>query len=125
MAAYASGTRLHTDAVAALEPVMGIDEMVASRAAVARGVRVDATILAYIQRLVGTTRGHESVQLGAGPRASLALLDPVMTFAPIPLTALVVSAAMYLPGVPDAVLRRVLGGSPAAPRSTTHCRRRR
>ena len=32
---------------------------------------------------------------------------------------------MYLPGVPDAVLRRVLGGSPAAPRSTTHCRRRR
>jgi MoxR-like ATPase len=75
LAAYASGTRLHTDAVAALQPVMTIDELVASRATVARGVRVDATILGYIQRLVAATRGHDSVQLGAGPRASLAVLE--------------------------------------------------
>ena len=75
LAAYASGRRLHTDAVAALEPVMTVDELVASRATVARGVRVDETILGYIQRLVATTRGHESVQLGASPRASLAVLE--------------------------------------------------
>jgi MoxR-like ATPase len=75
LAAYASGRRLHADAVSALEPVMTIDELVASRAAVVHGVRVDATILGYIQRLVGATRGHESVQLGAGPRASLAILE--------------------------------------------------
>jgi MoxR-like ATPase len=75
LAAYASGRRLHIDAVQALQPVMTIDELVASRAEVVRGVRVDASILGYIQRLVGTTRGHESVQLGAGPRASLAVLE--------------------------------------------------
>ena len=75
LSAYASGRRLHADAVAALEPVMTVEDLVASRAAVVRGVRVDASILGYIQRLIGSTRGHESVQLGAGPRASLAVLE--------------------------------------------------
>jgi pimeloyl-ACP methyl ester carboxylesterase len=41
-----------------------------------------------------------------GRAASLALLDPVMTFAPIPVKALLVSAALFLP-VPEAVRRRV------------------
>jgi len=41
-----------------------------------------------------------------GRAASLALLDPVMTFAPIPVKALVVSAGLFLP-VPESVRRRV------------------
>ncbi len=41
-----------------------------------------------------------------GRVASLALLDPVMTFAPIPVKALLVSAGMFLP-VPESVQRRV------------------
>jgi pimeloyl-ACP methyl ester carboxylesterase len=43
-----------------------------------------------------------------GRAASVVLLDPAMTFAPIPAKTIVASMAMYLPGVPDAVLRRVL-----------------
>jgi len=41
-----------------------------------------------------------------GRAASLALVDPVMTFAPIPVKALAVSAAMFLP-VPEPLQRRV------------------
>jgi pimeloyl-ACP methyl ester carboxylesterase len=41
-----------------------------------------------------------------GRAASLALLDPVFTFAPIPAKALLVSAGLFLP-VPDSVRRRV------------------
>jgi pimeloyl-ACP methyl ester carboxylesterase len=41
-----------------------------------------------------------------GRAASLTLLDPVLTFAPIPAKALVVSAGLFLP-VPDVVRRRV------------------
>ncbi len=40
----------------------------------ARRVRVDPEILAYITRVVGRTRVHPSVDLGASPRASIALL---------------------------------------------------
>jgi pimeloyl-ACP methyl ester carboxylesterase len=43
-----------------------------------------------------------------GRAASLTLLDPAMTFATIPVKAVLASIFMYLPGVPDAVLRRVL-----------------
>src|SRR5882724_7795039 len=41
-----------------------------------------------------------------GRAASLALLDPVMTFAPIPVKAILVSAGMFLP-VPKPLQRRV------------------
>ena len=41
-----------------------------------------------------------------GRAASLALLDPVITFAPTPVKALLVSAAMFLP-VPEPLQRRV------------------
>ena len=40
----------------------------------ARSVRVDREILAYIAALVGRTRQHPAVALGASPRASIALL---------------------------------------------------
>ena len=51
------------------------DDLLASRQAVARSVRVDPGIQRYILDVVTATRRDESVQIGAGPRASLALLD--------------------------------------------------
>jgi MoxR-like ATPase len=73
--AYATGRRLHDDAVAALEPVLTRDELVEARRAVATGVRVEKGIQTYVVRLAGATRKDERVQIGAGPRASLALLE--------------------------------------------------
>jgi MoxR-like ATPase len=75
LAAYAGGTRLHDEAVARLEAVMSRDELVESRQAVAHGVRVEKGIQDYILKIVTATRKDESVQIGAGPRASLALLE--------------------------------------------------
>ena len=75
LSAYASGRRLHDDAVAALEPVLTREELVEARKAVAASVRVEPGIQAYVIRLVGATRKDDRVQIGAGPRASLALLE--------------------------------------------------
>jgi MoxR-like ATPase len=72
---YASGQRLHDEGVAALEPVLSRDELVQARQVVAKGVRVDKAVQSYVLRLVSATRKDESVQIGAGPRASLALLE--------------------------------------------------
>jgi MoxR-like ATPase len=74
LAAYAEGRRLHDDAVLRLEPVLQRDDLVAARRTLAQGVRVEPRLLEYIRLVVRTTREHEGVQLGAGPRASLALL---------------------------------------------------
>ena len=49
--------------------------MLAARRTVATSVRVEPQIIKYIQSLVAKTRNDESVQIGAGPRASLALLE--------------------------------------------------
>src|SRR5438270_571867 len=73
--AYASGRRLHDDAVAALQPVMNGEELLAARRTVGATVRVEPQIIRYIQNIVAKTRTDESVQIGAGPRASLALLE--------------------------------------------------
>jgi len=73
--AYASGRRLHDDAVAALEPVLSRDELAEIRRTVAAGVRVEPGIQAYLVRIATATRKDERVQIGAGPRASLALLE--------------------------------------------------
>lgn len=72
---YAAGRRLHDDLVSTLEPVMTSDELLASRRLVSRTIRVDANILDYILQLVSRTRQDEAVQIAAGPRASLALLE--------------------------------------------------
>ena len=75
LSAYATGRRLHDEAVAALEPVLSREELVEARKAVAASVRVEPGIQAYVIRLVGATRKDDRVQIGAGPRASLALLE--------------------------------------------------
>ena len=73
--AYASGRRLHDEAVAGLEPVLTREELAEARRVVAASVRVEPGIQAYVVRLVGATRKDDRVQIGAGPRASLALLE--------------------------------------------------
>jgi MoxR-like ATPase len=73
--AYASGNRLHDVAVEALSAVLSREELAESRKVVASGVRVDPGIQRYMLDVVTATREDEAVQIGAGPRASLALLD--------------------------------------------------
>jgi MoxR-like ATPase len=75
LAAYASGQRLHDDMVAKLQPVVSADELAQARRTVATQVRVEPEIIRYIQEIVAKTRNDDAVQIGAGPRASLALLE--------------------------------------------------
>jgi MoxR-like ATPase len=56
-----------------LRPVVGADEIEALRRT-ARTVHVEPPIREYIARIVGRTRQHPQVDLGASPRASIALL---------------------------------------------------
>jgi MoxR-like ATPase len=72
---YAAGRRLHDETVASLQPVLTGEELFDARRTVASQVRVEPHIIRYIQELVSRTRRDESVQIGAGPRASLALLE--------------------------------------------------
>jgi len=75
LTAYATGKRLHDDIVASLQATMNADDLLAARRTVANNVRVEPQIIMYIRSLVAKTRNDESVQIGAGPRASLALLE--------------------------------------------------
>jgi MoxR-like ATPase len=73
--AYAGGRRLHDDLVAQLTPVIGAEELHAARRTVQTLVRVEPQLVRYIQQIVARTRRDDAVQIGAGPRASLALLE--------------------------------------------------
>jgi MoxR-like ATPase len=73
--AYAAGKRLHDDIVASLQPIITAEELFQARRTVATQVRVEPHIIQYIQQIVAKTRGDDAVQIGAGPRASLALLE--------------------------------------------------
>jgi len=75
LAAYAAGRRLHDDAVRELTPILTPEELLQSRQVAAQGVRVEEHILGYILGIVTATRSHEAIHIGAGPRASLALLE--------------------------------------------------
>jgi len=72
---YAAGRRLHDDIVASLQPIISAEDLLRARMTVAKEVRVESNIIRYIQELVARTRRDEAVQIGAGPRASLALLE--------------------------------------------------
>jgi len=56
-----------------LRPQLDPDSIGRMRA-IARTVRVDRTLLDYIAAIVGRTRSHPAVDVGASPRASIALL---------------------------------------------------
>jgi MoxR-like ATPase len=75
LTAYAEGRRLHDDIVSTLRPVISAEELLAARKTVAATVRVEPHIIKYIQEIVGRTRKDDAVQIGGGPRASLALLE--------------------------------------------------
>lgn len=62
----------HSDPLAGLEAVVSADEVVAAQQA-ARQVQVDEAVRAYLVRVVRATRQHPAVELGASPRATLAL----------------------------------------------------
>jgi MoxR-like ATPase len=72
---YAAGRRLHDETVASLQPVLTGEELLQARRTIMTGVRVEPHIIRYIQELVSRTRRDDAVQIGAGPRASLALLE--------------------------------------------------
>ncbi len=72
---YPEGQRLHDEIVASLQPVVSGEELMAARRAISSQVRVEQNIIRYIQELVASTRKDDAVQIGAGPRASLALLE--------------------------------------------------
>jgi MoxR-like ATPase len=73
--AYAEGRSLHRSEVEALQPVLDPRALAACIAAVATQVRVEDRLLGYIREIVAATRNDDDVQLGAGPRAALALLQ--------------------------------------------------
>ena len=75
LTSYAAGRRLHDEAIEELTPVLTPEELLVSREVTARTVRVEENILGYILGIVTATRQHEAIQIGAGPRASLALLE--------------------------------------------------
>jgi MoxR-like ATPase len=56
-----------------LEPITSSSELQQVQRAV-RGVHVDAPLYRYIVQIVGMTRDHPDVYLGASPRGSLALM---------------------------------------------------
>ncbi len=56
-----------------IQPVMSLDQLLSARDSLSK-VRADAAIIDYILKLIRATRKHELVVLGAGPRASIAML---------------------------------------------------
>jgi MoxR-like ATPase len=59
---------------AGIVKVLTVEQLLAARAGL-RGVRVDDGLYDYIVRIVGGTRIHHHLTLGASPRASLAFLQ--------------------------------------------------
>ena len=60
--------------LSAVQPMLTAADLAALRQQV-REQRVEANLLEYIAKLVGQTRAHKALYLGASPRASLALLN--------------------------------------------------
>ena len=73
--AYATGKRLHELTEENFSAVLTEEELKAARNTVRQQVRAEASIQKYIIEVVRATRGDETLQLGAGPRASLGLLE--------------------------------------------------
>jgi len=69
--------QVNTDSVT---PLLDVDGVIGLQHTVDQ-VRVDPAILDYILRIVCSTRSHESIQLGGGPRASIAVLTSAKAWA--------------------------------------------
>ncbi len=79
--AYASGRRLHEEVKGEAAPALAKGALLEARRTIASGVRAEKGILKYILDIVRATRGDEAIQLGAGPRASIALLETAKSLA--------------------------------------------
>jgi MoxR-like ATPase len=66
--------------LSALQPVTSPAEIVAMQHH-ARGIHVDDAVIAYIVELVRRTRDDKTIELGASPRASIALLKSAQVIA--------------------------------------------
>jgi MoxR-like ATPase len=75
LSAYASGRRLHDDVVSSLEAVLTPQDLLRIRKTIETATTVEENVRAYIVKIVSATRTDDAVQIGAGPRASLALLE--------------------------------------------------
>lgn len=65
-----------------LQPVVSAETLIACQQAV-RNVYVDPKVRQYMVEIVHATRGHEELQLGASPRASIALFRTSQALAAI------------------------------------------
>ena len=72
----------HSHPLDSLQPVVSAEEIIACQDAV-RQVKVDAKISHYITSIVGGTRQHEELALGASPRASIALYRAAQAMAAV------------------------------------------
>ncbi len=74
---YVTGNRLHDVAINDLSACMTADDLLACRRTVTKLVKVEKEPDSnyHIQKIVAATRNDDAVQIGAGPRASLGLLD--------------------------------------------------
>ncbi|HSU54582.1 MAG TPA: MoxR family ATPase [Candidatus Dormibacteraeota bacterium] len=70
----------HTHPLAELRPCVSLEEVVALKRA-AQDVRVSEELKRYVVALVGATREGSGVQLGASPRASIALMKAAQALA--------------------------------------------
>jgi MoxR-like ATPase len=73
--AYAAGRRLHEEVKGEMPAVVSKADLLEARRTISRDVRAEKGLLKYILDIVRATRGEEAIQLGAGPRASIALLE--------------------------------------------------
>jgi MoxR-like ATPase len=58
-----------------MTPVLAKEALLAARQSLSTAVRAEKGVQKYILDIVRATRSNESLQFGAGPRASLALLE--------------------------------------------------
>ncbi|MBI2165288.1 MAG: MoxR family ATPase [Chloroflexi bacterium] len=72
----------HDSRFASLEPVASVQELHAAQSLAAR-VRVEESLRQYVVALAQQTRRHPSLQLGASPRAALALYRSAQAWAAI------------------------------------------
>jgi MoxR-like ATPase len=68
--------------LAKLQPVATADEVIAAQSA-CRAIHVSEDVAAYLVRIVRATRTHEAIELGASPRATLALYHAAQALAAI------------------------------------------
>jgi MoxR-like ATPase len=74
LASSGGSDSMREQAIAALVPALDVGALARSRETLARDVRVEPPVAQYLLRIVRATRKDEALLLGAGPRASLALL---------------------------------------------------